>query len=352
MPTRRTRNSLSPEAGRLQTALTKPESDLRKGWVTLLLDTTLDRPILDLLPSSEQLTDWLVEATTVDNLERLRTRHGEPAWHRLTARAAANPTTVHDWLGEALVAKLQDDLGSLKFPASAWAKEALDGHLLRTLLAPVLQDTLLQFARRLPLLNPTATAGAAPRGGLFGDVASRMKEQVEKRAERFVEAGKGLLGGLGAEVEARVQSAARDFASSAVEDMKQRLAARLKERESVGLLTQVRHRLVDAWLKHPLQDHLGDLEALPVTTLFALSPTLTAGAMEHEWVQAAIEAELSAQLETLRGVTLREWLVEAGLLDLTVELTREQLDSLSRAMFSSEAGGLWLSDVAAAMTAE
>ena len=107
MPTRRTRNSLSPEAGRLQTALTKPESDLRKGWVTLLLDTTLDRPILDLLPSSEQLTDWLVEATTVDNLERLRNRHGEPAWHRLTARAAANPTTVHDWLGEALVAKLQ-----------------------------------------------------------------------------------------------------------------------------------------------------------------------------------------------------------------------------------------------------
>jgi hypothetical protein len=352
MPTRRTRNTLSPDAARLQAALTSPESDLRKAWVTLLLDTTLDRPILELLPTSEQLTDWLVEATTVDNLERLRARHTEPAWHRLRARAEAHPTTVHDWLGEALVAKLQDDLGSLKFPASAWAKEAVDGHLLRTLLAPVLQDTLLQFARRLPLLNPTATAGAAPRGGLFGDVASRMKEQVEKRAERFVEAGKGLLGGLGAEVEARVQSAARDFASSAVEDMKQRLAARLKERESVGLLTQVRHRLVDSWLKHPLHDHLGELEALPVATLFALSPTLTAGAMEHEWLQATIEAELSAQLDTLRGVTLRAWLIETGLLDLTVEQRSELLDRLARTMFASEAGGLWLAEAAAAMKAD
>lgn len=345
MPTRRTRNTLSPEAGRIQTALTKPESELRRAWVTLMLDTTLDRPLLELMPSSEQLTDWLVEATTAENLERLRERHGDPAWQRLRARAEANPTTVNDWLGEALVAKLQEDLGALKFPASAWAKEAVDGHLLRALLAPVLQDTLLQFARKLPLLNPAASAPL--KSGLFGDVASRMKEQVEKRAERFVEAGKGLLGGLGAEVEARVQTAARDFASSAVEDMKQRLGARLKEGESVGLLKQVRHRLVEAWLKHPLADHLRDLEALPVSTLFALSPALSAGIMEHEWVQAAIEAELSAQLESLRGLTLREWLTEAGLLDLTVELTREQLDNLSRAMFGSAAGGAWLSDVAA-----
>jgi hypothetical protein len=134
--------------------------------------------------------------------------------------------------------------------------------------------------------------------------------------------------------------------------MKQRLAARLKERESVGLLTQVRHRLVEAWLKHPLHDHLGDLEALPVATLFALSPALTAGAMEHEWLQATIEAELSDQLDTLRGVTLRAWLIEAGLLDLTVEQSRALLDRLALVMFGSDAGGLWLAEAAAAMKAD
>lgn len=347
MANRRTRNTLSPEAGRLQTALTKPESELRRSFVTLMLDSTLDAPLLDLLPTSEQLTDWLVEATTLDNLERLRQRHGDPAWSRFRDRAAANPTTVHDWLGEALVARLQDDLASLHFPVSGWAKEAVDGHLLRTLLAPVLQDTLLQFARKLPLLNPAASAPL--KGGLFGDVASRMKEQVEKRAERFVEAGKGLLGGLGAEVEARVQTAARDFASSAVEDMKHRLGARLKEGESVGILRQVRQRVTAAWLKHPLNDHLTDVDSLPYATLSALTPALVAGAMEHEWVQAAIEAELAAQLETMQGVTLREWLTEAGLLDLTLEQSRELLDRLARSMFGSAAGGAWLSDVAAAM---
>lgn len=350
MATRRTRTTLPPGAARLQTALTAAESELRDRWVTLVIDSTLDAPLLDLMPDAAQLTDWIVESTSLDNLERLRTRHGDPALRRLRDRAGANPTTVHDWLGEALVARLQDDLASLHFPVSGWAKEAVDGHLLRTLLAPVLQDTLLQFARKLPLLNPGA---AAPlKGGLFGDVASRMKEQVEKRAERFVEAGKGLLGGLGAEVEARVQTAARDFAASAVEDMKQRLAARLKEGESVGILRQVRQRLTAAWLRYPLHDHLNDLESLPVATLSALTPPLVAAAMEHEWVQAAIEAELAAQRETLRGVTLRAWLTEAGLLDLTVEQARPLLDRSARTMFASQAGGAWLAELAATASEE
>ena len=350
MATRRTRTTLPPGAARLQAALSAEESELRERWVSLLLDASLDQPLLQLMPDAAQLTDWLVEATTLDNLERLRERHGDPAWSRLKARAAANPTTIQDWLGEALVARLQDDLATLHFPVASWTKEALDGHLLRTLLAPVLQDTLLQFARKLPLLNPAAAAPV--KGGLFGDVASRMKEQVEKRAERFVEAGKGLLGGLGAEVEARVQSAARDFASSAVEDMKHRLGARLKEGESVGILRQVRQRVTAAWLRHPLHDHMSDLDALPLSTLSALTPSLVAGAMEHEWVQAAVEAELAAQLETLRGVTLRGWLTEAGLLDLTLEQTRPLFDRFGRTMFASQAGGAWLAEVAAVATEE
>ena len=90
MANRRTRNTLSPEAGRLQTALTKPESELRRSFVTLMLDSTLDAPLLELLPTSEQLTDWLVEATTLDNLERLRQRL-QPSSPRLPV-AAALPT--------------------------------------------------------------------------------------------------------------------------------------------------------------------------------------------------------------------------------------------------------------------
>jgi hypothetical protein len=74
--------------------------------------------------------------------------------------------------------------------------------------------------------------------------------------------------------------------------------------------------------------------------------------MEHEWLQATIEAELSAQLDTLRGVTLRAWLIEAGLLDLTVEQSRALLDRLALVMFGSDAGGLWLAEAAAAMKAD
>ncbi len=63
-------------------------------------------------------------------------------------------------------------------------------------------------------------------------------------------------------------------------------------------------------------------------------------------------AELAAQLDTLRGVTLRAWLIETGLLDLTVEQSSELLDRLARTMFASDAGGLWLADAAAAMKAD
>src|SRR5206468_3292871 len=105
----------------------------------------------------------------------------------------------------------------------------VDAALFRRLFAPVWTNLLLSFAKRLPLPGMGGGGGAAGGGaagavgrGVSG-IAGRITRSAKEQAERLVDAGKSVMGGLGTEVERRLQAAAKDFSDSAAEVFREAL---------------------------------------------------------------------------------------------------------------------------------
>jgi hypothetical protein len=337
---------ISPRAQGLVAGLTSAKSPQRSELVDLLLDHVLAQPVASLLPAPKVVHAWLLDGATEANLARTVSRHLLPAWDRLLVRTRADGTRPGDLLGREVREAIDRTIGTSRLPSGAWARNALDGAALRGLVAPVLQDTLVQFARKLPIPGAgAASAGGGAGGGLLGGLASRVKDRVEKQAERAFEVGRGLLGGLGAELERQVHGIARDFSSSATDDLKRAFAARFEDAEGKRLLRQLRGAILDAWLATPIHELLAEVDAVPARPWLELQPQVVAHVLKHPAVRAGLLEELEAWHRVEGGRPLRDLLAEAGLLESTRAAVRPVLDAQARAFFATPGVGGWLSSL-------
>ncbi len=331
---------------RIVDALTADESELRERGVSLLIETLIDLPVsfwIDVEESRGLLLDSLTGEASARSIER----HIRPGWDRHVARCEATGDTLGAAVPEDVRIRIAQLIAEYRPPRSKWAKDAVDPALVRQLLAPVLQDLLLNFARRLPI--PGLTGGDAPerrdegRAGL----RSRLKAKVEKRAERFVEAGKNVLGGLSAEVERQIQSAAREFSQSANRELRSAFVSRLRSDEGRELLDQMANQLLDRLLETPLSELNADVDDLPWDDIWALVPPIIEHNHERPEIIEAVEEELGALLETEGERSVRELLDEAGILDASLATALAHGDGVARELFADKAFGRWLDDVLA-----
>src|SRR5690606_38041897 len=127
-------------------------------------------------------------------------------------RVTETGETLGDLLPLDTQQKLVEILVALEAPRPDWLREAIDPDLVKELFAPVLQRTLLSFARRLPL---------AGLSGAAGGFADKLKKRVGERAEKLADAGRRAMGGLGAQLDERIQAAAREFAEGAQRELRE-----------------------------------------------------------------------------------------------------------------------------------
>ncbi len=329
---------------RIVRILSSAESPLREEGVALAVDHVLDEK-LGRLVDVDRVREIVVQALTAPNVARVVERHVAPGFERYAAHVAKSEETVGGLVPDADAIRAIVDKSRL--PRAKWADGMVDPALIRKLFAPVWANLLVSFAKRLPLPGMGTATGAAVAassavGRGVGGIAERIGRSVQERAEKIVDAGRSAMGGIGAEVEKRLHTAARDFSDGAAEVFREALADRLKSREGREIVGQISRQIVDHVLMTKLAELHVDVAALPMAEIFRGVPDILAHGARRKFVAELVEQEIAAFLAIEGDRTLRAVLDEMGIVEHVRDAAVRQASAILRDLFASDAFEGWL----------
>lgn len=333
---------LDPILERALARLRAPESAALDGLVDLLIDAALARPIAAAL-DPERAVALAVSVVEAERVERALATLVRPAWDRQRALLTARGDRVGDWLPEGGRALLDEVLAGAKLPRGEWARGLVDSADVRELIRPVLQDTLLAFARKLPLVGTASEAEGPARaaGKLFG-MARELADKAGERAGKLADLGRGVLGGIGGEMEKRIHTAARDFSHGAFEPLEASFVARLRSDEGQAILTRMRARAIDRLLAAGAADVLADLDTLPREALDRLVARAIAFGAARPELAEMLRAEVAAFVKAHEGRTVGEVLEAWSLRAIAVTELRRELRAIAGATAAGPGAEAWL----------
>jgi hypothetical protein len=252
-----------------------------------------ERRVGELLVAA-RLLDQAVAVGNEERLGRLLGRLWAPARRRLLERARTSSRRLEAWLPEPARQALA---GLLAVPApipASLVDELVASAAVRQTVRQMLEETVANLVSRAFAVTP---GGRSVRGVLGWGAR----------------AAGGLLGGLGDELEARLQERLREVLDHGVAMVLLRLAERLKSPETAALLGR-RRRALFVWLCQGTEADAGRyLELLPHSMLDALVPVAVAHNLGRDEVRRAVAEEIQAALEELGREPLGALLRELGL---------------------------------------
>lgn len=299
----------------------------------------LDRRVAELVDVGATV-EAIVDAMTSDNATRIIEEHLSPAWDRHRERCEASGEQLQQGFPDGARNELVQIFAAQRLPKVEWAEGAIDPALLKELLAPVLQDTLIAFAKRTAL-------GGGDEDGRLGGIAGRLRKGVEKRASKIASAGKSALGGLGAELDKRMAAAAREFSGTAQRQLRESLRQRLKSERGRELSAELRRQIITRVFETDVAVLMREVETLPGAELEALLGPVVAHNATRAITRQAIEQELRAFLNVEGGKSVSGLLDELGIADQARRAVEATLDSLARELFASKVFAAWLDEVLA-----
>jgi hypothetical protein len=304
------------------------DDQARKALVRAAIDHAMGTP-LETYIDRHAIAALIRAAVIGDNVLWASREHLRPAIERQRSRSAARDEKLGDLLPADADTHLLRILDGARLPESAWAAELIDRKLVSKLMAPVVQEALLSFAKRLPI--PGLAGGgeaAAKAGALFGGIAGS--------AGKLFDVGKSFVGGLSAEVEKRMRDAAKDFAENVGENLRGAVRARLTSEEGRRLARELALSILARLRKVPVAEVLGDVDALPPQALDAF----VAAIAEHNGARAAladaVSAEVDAALSAEGQKTLGELLERARVRAQVESAIEARADDALRRFFASE----------------
>ncbi len=316
---------------RILAKLTGDDPAARAALVKAAVDHAMQQPLASVV-DRDALVTLATAVATEANVALLLSVHGRPAFDRQRKRSAASGEKVGELLpsdSEQRISKLLDDV---RIPDAAWARGIVEPKLVNKLIAPVLQQTLLSFAKKLPIpgVNPEATGAAGALGGaLLGGLGG-----LAGGAGKLLDVGKSVVGGLSAEVEKKMQAAAKDFAENASENLREQLRQRLESEEGKKIVREIvltaHARLRDV----KVADVLADADALPAAELDALVASVVAHNAGRSAVADALRAEIDAAVLAEGSMTLGAYLDRAGVRAQAVAAVTAKADAVLRAFFA------------------
>lgn len=332
---------------RAMARLRAPGSPELGALVDLLIDAAMARPI-ETAVDADRVVQATIQVLQAERVERALRELVRPAWERQQALVEKRGDRVAEWLPEGGAELLDEVLAGARLPRGAWAKKIVDTADLRELVAPVLQDTLLSFAKKLPLVGggddgaPGAAAGAA--GKLFG-LAKGIADKASERAGKLADIGRGVLGGIGGEMEKRIHASARDFSQGAFEPLEASFTARLRSEEGRVILDRMRGKAVRQILAAPAAEIASDLDTLPREALDRLLARAIAFAASRPELAEMLRAEVTAFVRDHAGKTAGEALAAWGLRELAVRELRAELLVIAGQAAADGRAEAWLRDL-------
>jgi hypothetical protein len=318
----------------------RTDDALRREGVDVVIDRFLDTRLDELLDTAA-LSEIVAQAIRGPNAAWLVERHVAPGIARYRERANASHETIGDMLPMDARKKLEDVIAKIETPDGDWFRDALDRDLLRKLFAPVLQDTLLAFARRLPLL------GFGSGGGKASKLAGKITKSVAERAEKIADAGKRAMGGIGREMDERLEAIAKEFSETAEENYRHALEQRVASPEGRQIVEELRRKAFRHLLGVEIGLVLNELATLPNDELAALIAPVVDHNAKRAVNQRAMRTEVAAVLAEEGSRTVREALAERGMLESVSKTLRERTDRFAAGLFATAEFERWLRRVLA-----
>ncbi|HKU38815.1 MAG TPA: hypothetical protein VJR89_11730, partial [Polyangiales bacterium] len=298
-------------AQRVVERLSGNQSQLRGELAQLIVDQLFASRARDVMRVNES-RELLHALLQPESLRHALERYVVPGYARHVRDVRAHEVRVSALVGPVAHQKLHVAVRALRVPEARWAEHAFDPALVRRLLGPVWTQVLVGFAKRLPLPGLANAAGSrsAPQG-----LTGFLTRSVQEQAEKLIDRGRSAIGGLGAEVERRLQTAARDFSDGAAHAFRSALHERLHSDEGRELLGQLLSGLVDHVLRTELAALQLDVDVLPMAELLDLAPDVIAHAAASPFVAERVRGELEAWLVASGEQSLAELCAEHAALE-------------------------------------
>ena len=313
------------QAATLQRLLEEHDSPLRGELIGLLFDAVSTQPVgsfLDRASLSAALSRVLMAAHT----ERVATRHVLPAFERLARATAGRPEILGSFLPPSAEQQLTQLVRSGQGPRFDWLRGAVDADDVRQLLAPIIQQLLMQFTGKLPIPGFGGSGGAGGGGGLVGGLVGRLGKQVQRSAGQLADVGRQMLGGV-----------VRDFSETATTEFRVAFDERVKSPEGREILERMRDRLLSHVLGTRLDDVVQDLMKLPQHEIATVVGQVLAHGEQHALFRSLLEGELDALMSELGGRRVGELMGELGELAQLRAQAIASLDPTVRTLIGSPA---------------
>lgn len=335
-----------PDVAALVAVLGGEHNQLRAEGIAHAIDHALAQPIAELVDLGAT-RDIILDALTEENLELVISRHVKPGWKRYAEAASSTDVPIGAFVPDEARGRIRDTVQRSRIPRGKWAEGAVDPVLFRRLFAPVFAQLLLNFARRMPIPGVAAAEPGAsqPPPSREGGLAGKFAQRVQKRAGKLVDVGRSAMGGLGAEMERRIQATVREFSEGAVTLWRDALKERLKSEEGRALVGQISQQATDHVMVTGLRDIHADAERVHIEGILDVVPAIVAHAAPHAFVRGIVTRELEAFIAVEGARPARELLAELGLLQDVRKLLQQQADRHTRTFLETDAFADWLARV-------
>jgi hypothetical protein len=317
---------------KIQQLLGADPSPLRAELLRLGFDALASVPLAS-LSTSASLPALICEALTRANAQRISARHVLPGLTRAGAALSGAPETLRDLLSPEAERQLRALVESGKGLRFGWLKGAIDPDDIRQLLAPLVQQVLLQFTAKLSVPGLAGTP-VGNLGGLMGRLGKQMGQ--------LADVGKSMMSGLGGELERRMQAVARDFSQSASSEFRQALIERLRSAEGSVILARIRARLLEHALAAKVEQVAADFLQLPASELAALASEVIGELPARPLFRRVLQLEIEGVLGELEQRSLHDLLDEAGVLDGARAQAMAAVEPGFKRLVESQDFGAWL----------
>lgn len=320
--------------------LSGEESAHRRAFLALAVDHTLEEPLSTFLYPDE-LAKLLVDVLTDTNAEALIEREIGPARARTLAHFQETGETPRDILPADLPDQVVEIISRGERPRAEWARGAVDPAPLRALLAPIVQNVLMSFAKKLPIPGLQGEAEPAPQDKRGGGLGASLR----KRAGSIADMGKAALGGISGEIERKLQVTVREFSQQALTEVRGAIRERLQSDEGRKVTRELRAALVERFLDTPIHVLLEDGDRAPVDELLALAPAIVAHNRVRPQLRSFIEREIAFYLERDGATPIGELLDVYELREPLKARLLDELDPPVTRFIQSEGFERWLGDL-------
>jgi len=248
-------------------------------------------------------------ALAPEHLRHWLSTHARPALERERERARERGDTVAEWLPATALDAVRQLAATPLQPSRAWLEGFVRQDAVQHLLRSIVQETLERFLAALKGAGDAAPTGVGGLVGAMGRSAFGVANSLSK----------GILGGLGAQVEQQLRQSASTFINGSMSVMLDRVVALMLAPESQQRGARLASATLEQALRLKTSTVLDGTERLPQDALWAAAGDILAHNLARPEVRTAVLDELERALRIEGERSVADLLEDAGTLAMARE---------------------------------